>query len=308
MRMTGRVAHSETVPALERSLITSTVDFDRDGLQHGHLRLPHSHDRSAYGHIPIPVCVAKRGHGPTALLIGGVHGDEYEGPIVLMRFVREISLDRLTGRVIAIPALNMPAFLAGTRTSPIDSLNLNRCFPGNRNGSPTEMIAHYVEATLLPQADYCFDFHAGGASLNYLPTLIVDASTVEEWGAEFEKFVAAFRPPRVLYMDMLGEDRVIAAAARRNRVRFVTGEFGGAATVNLDGLEILASGLMQALSAVGILKDIDPDTRPSGSAAIQRLCVKGSVHYVFAPKPGIFEPRFKIGDCVEAGANRGLHP
>jgi predicted deacylase len=222
-----------------------------------------------------------------------------------MRILRELSPDRLTGRIIAIPALNLPAFLAGTRTSPIDSLNLNRCFPGNRNGSPTEMIAHYVETTLLPQADYCFDFHAGGASLNYLPTLIVDASAAEEWGAELERFVAAFQPPRVLYMNMLGEDRVIAAAARRNRVRFVTGEFGGAATVNLDGLAILASGLPQALSAIGILKDINPNARASVCAPIQRLSVKGSAHYVFAPKPGIFEPRFKLGDSVEAGQVAG---
>jgi predicted deacylase len=83
-----------------------------------------------------------------------------------MHLVRDLRLDRLAGRIIAIPALNWPAYVAGTRTSPIDSLNLNRCFPGDRNGSPTEMIAHYVETALLPLATYCFDFHAGGASLN----------------------------------------------------------------------------------------------------------------------------------------------
>jgi predicted deacylase len=287
------------------SRITATVDYDQEGLQCGHLRVPYSHDHSAYGHIPIPVSVAKMGQGPTVLLMGGVHGDEYEGPLALMHFVRDLPLDRLAGRIIAIPALNWPAYLAGTRTSPIDSLNLNRCFPGDRNGSPTEMIAHYVETVLLPLANYCFDFHAGGASLNYLPTLIVDASAPDAWGAELDKLILGFRPPRVLNMDMLGEDRVIAAAARRNSVRFVTGEFGGGASVNLVGLEILVSGLRGALAAIGTLQDIDFDSRPLDRPPIRTFAVKGSAHYVFAPKPGIFEPRFRLGEDVKAGQIAG---
>lgn len=72
----------------DTSLITATVDFARDGLQTGVLRLPHSHDRSAYGHVPIPIMVAKRGQGPTLLLTGANHGDEYEGPVALMHLMR----------------------------------------------------------------------------------------------------------------------------------------------------------------------------------------------------------------------------
>ncbi|MGQ3031668.1 MAG: succinylglutamate desuccinylase/aspartoacylase family protein, partial [Ferrovibrionaceae bacterium] len=50
------------------SLITTDVDFDRDGIQTGTLRVPYSHNRSAYGHIPIPLMVARKGDGPTVLL------------------------------------------------------------------------------------------------------------------------------------------------------------------------------------------------------------------------------------------------
>ena len=65
------------------SPISATVDFEADGVQHGFLKLPHSHDSSAWGAIMIPITVAKRGEGPTALLTGANHGDEYEGPIAL---------------------------------------------------------------------------------------------------------------------------------------------------------------------------------------------------------------------------------
>ena len=61
---------------LRPSPIAPTVDFDRDGVQHGFLRLPYSRDDSAWGSVMIPICVIRNGHGPAALLTGGNHGDD----------------------------------------------------------------------------------------------------------------------------------------------------------------------------------------------------------------------------------------
>src|SRR6201991_5280163 len=92
------------------SPITPTVDFDRDGVQHGHLRLPWSRDDSAWGSVMIPVTVVKRGEAPTALLTGANHGDEYEGPIALFDLARTLKAEDVSGRVIIVPAMNYPAF------------------------------------------------------------------------------------------------------------------------------------------------------------------------------------------------------
>jgi predicted deacylase len=289
----------------KRSLITASVDLERSGVQRGHLRVPYSHDRSAYGYIPIPIWAALNGDGPTVLLTGGIHGDEYEGPLALLHFIQEFSLEHLRGRIIAIPALNYPAFVAATRTSPIDRLNLNRRFPGNRDGSPTDMIAHYVEIELMTIADYCFDFHAGGSSLNYLPTLIVDRPTTGAHSAVIDKLIEAFHPPRVLLMDMLGEDRVIAAAAHRHDVVFLTGEFGGGASVDLEGLRIVSTGLAGMLEALGVLSSTEKHEQRGNAAPIRRLSVRGPAHYLFASRSGIFEPRFRLGDDVREGQLAG---
>jgi predicted deacylase len=285
------------------SLITTDIDFERDGLQTGTLRLPYSHNRSAYGHIPIPLLVAKRGKGPTVLLSGANHGDEYEGPLALMALMRDLPLDRLNGRLIVVPALNMPAYRAGTRVSPIDQVNLNRVFPGDRNGTTTMMLAHYIETVLMRLADYAIDFHSGGSSLDYLPTLFMfGGPTDDKSKAEIDRLVAAFNPPRVLIMSMMGEDRVISAAARRQGVLFFTGEFGGGASVNPEGLAMAKAGIAGMLDAVGLL--------PRSGAApvaqkVRRLIVKGAEHYVFAPCNGIFEPKFRLGDEVKAGQIAG---
>ena len=114
---------------MQDSPITPTVDFDKNGVQHGFLKLPHSHDASAWGSIMIPISVAKNGEGPTILFTGANHGDEYEGPIALFDLAHQIKADDLSGRVIIVPGMNYPAFQAGKRTSPIDGGEHEPCFP-----------------------------------------------------------------------------------------------------------------------------------------------------------------------------------
>src|SRR5690554_1949379 len=144
-------------PALKPSPIRPTIDLDAPGLRHGFLKLPYSSDASAWGSVMIPICVARNGDGPTALLTGGNHGDEYEGPVALYKLAASLELDRIHGRVIIVPAMNYPALEAGRRTSPIDNGNLNRVFPGSPNGTVTEKIADYFCRELLPRADLVLD-------------------------------------------------------------------------------------------------------------------------------------------------------
>src|SRR5438445_10853332 len=96
--------------ALRPSPIVPTVDFDRDGVQHGCLRLPYSRDDSAWGSIMIPVTVVKRSESPTALLTVGKHGDEYDGTTTLLELALDLTTAEVTGRVIVVPAMTYPAF------------------------------------------------------------------------------------------------------------------------------------------------------------------------------------------------------
>jgi N2-acetyl-L-2,4-diaminobutanoate deacetylase len=112
--------------------------------QTGFIQVPLSVHDDAWGVIPIPIAVISNGRGPTVILEGGNHGDEYEGPIALGELIRTLDPGAVSGRLIFIPAINLPAVVAARRTSPLDDLNFNRAFPGNPLGSPTQQIAAYV--------------------------------------------------------------------------------------------------------------------------------------------------------------------
>jgi len=284
--------------ATDRSRISTDIEFEQEGFQTGTLRVPHSVDRSAYGHIPIPIAVLKLGDGPTALLTGGNHGDEYEGPIALMKLLQRMPSMQISGRLIVVPGLNFPALLAGRRTSPIDGANMNRIFPGHRDGSITEMIAHYVDTELFPRADFVFDIHSGGASFDHLPTLLVAPPADPGQRREYRRIVDAFAAPNAMVMDLLGEDRTYGAAIERHGKLFLCGEFGGYATCNPQGLAIVEEGLQRVLAALGICAG---EALPAQRYDTRWLQVEGERHYVFAATRGIFEPAFELGDHVNAG-------
>ena len=127
------------------SLITSEVDFDADGKHNGFLRLPHSVHRSAYGWIPIPIVMIKNGDGPTALLISGNHGDEFEGQVALTKRSTRQARSSISGRP-TLPAAG-PAQALTAAAGPRSSITAPRSRT-KRLGSPPQSMSEAVPVSV----------------------------------------------------------------------------------------------------------------------------------------------------------------
>ena len=141
--------------------------------------------------------------GPTALVTAGVHGDEYEGLLIARSVSSGISsLPTSPDGVIVMPAVNLPAVRARTRTSPIDRQNMNRAFPGDAGTGPTAMIASFIERRLLPDIDVALDLHSGGTQSIYAPC-----------GYVYEMGDAAFRSRKLAACHAFGAPLTATVAA-----------------------------------------------------------------------------------------------
>ncbi|MGO4331425.1 succinylglutamate desuccinylase/aspartoacylase family protein [Cupriavidus sp. 2TAF22] len=281
------------------SPIHCEIDFERPGKQVGCLRLPHSVHRSAYGWLPIPIASIGNGDGPAVLVMAGNHGDEYEGQILVSRLVREIAPEQVRGRLILLPMANYPAAQAGLRTSPLDGGNLNRSFPGDPRGTPTQVIADYIERSLLSRVDVVVDLHSGGSSLQYHgATLFAQAEPDPARQQRLLAAVSAFGLPYSLVNESANPVGLLAAA-RRNGVLGLLTELGGAGTVDAAVLGSAWQGLLHLLGHIGALEG---PLVPSGPPHDTRLLrVDRTRHYVYAYDDGIFEPLVQLGERVEAG-------
>ncbi|MDN7670180.1 N(2)-acetyl-L-2,4-diaminobutanoate deacetylase DoeB [Burkholderia vietnamiensis] len=288
---------------MRASPITPTVDLDADGVQHGFLKLPYSRDDSAWGAIMIPIAVVKRGDGPTVLLTGGNHGDEYEGPVALSKLAGSLKAADVTGRVIVVPFMNYPAFRAGRRTSPIDAGNLNRSFPGRPDGTVTEKIADYFQRHLLPLATHVLDIHAGGRTLDFVPFAAIHVLENREQEARCERAMRAFGAPysmRILELDSVGLFDTAAEAAGKV---FVSTELGGGGTSTAASVAIAERGVRGFLEHAGVLAK-----RDDASAAVRAaprtttlLDMPDGSCFTTSEHRGLLEMCRDLGSEVEAG-------
>nr|WP_298373297.1 N(2)-acetyl-L-2,4-diaminobutanoate deacetylase DoeB [uncultured Halomonas sp.] len=279
------------------SPISATVDFDADGVQHGFLKLPISNDESAWGAVMIPVTVVKNGEGPSALLTGGNHGDEYEGITALLKLANTLKFDDVQGRVIIVPMMNMPAAQVGRRTSPMDGGNLNRSFPGDPDGNVTEKIADYFTRTLVPLVDVVLDLHSGGRTLDIIPfaaSHLLDDKEQQRLAVEGAK---AFGAPTAMLMFELDAAKLFDTAVESQGKIFVATELGGGGTSTPESLAITERGVRNFLIHYGLTKG---ELTPPETSQIY-MDMPDAACYVQSEHTGLLELTLALGDAVKEG-------
>ena len=278
-------------------MVITSLDFDKPGKQQGFLQVPYSHNLGGWANVMIPITVVAHGKGPTVLVLGGNHGDEYQGQIAIMKLARELEPEQVKGSVIMIPSLNLPAARAATRLSPVDGMNMNRAFPGDAEGPVTSQIAHYLRTVLFPISDVVIDIHSGGRSMEFVPCahmhLVPDReqrakmfAAMLAWGTEF----------CFIYSDIAGTGLLPVEAENQGKL-VVTTELGGGECIPASVHRIAQSGLKNVLIHVGALKGREQQRK--APAIITQATNRED--YILAPESGIFEVTVDLGTKVKKG-------
>jgi predicted deacylase len=283
------------------SRVQISIDLHKVGRQIGDLKIRWSDNSQPIGYYPVPIICLANGVGPTLLLTGGVHGDEFEGPAALMRLLQSLEVENINGRIIIIPMLNAPAAFASSRVSPLDHLNLNRAFPGDADGSPTQMIAHYVESVLLPQCDAAIDLHSGGKASIFAPCVLAQVDSNSAQGRKNRALAEAFAAPYLWVAGPNNDNRSLNAAAARQQVSMIAAELGGGGTCDPAMTDFTEAALLRCLRHLRIIAGSNDAEIPSAEP------ITLSETFV-SPTTGLLDRNFGIGDRVEIGQSAGwLH-
>ena len=116
--------------------------------------------------LTIPVTIINGSKpGPCFWINGGIHGDEPEGILTCTLLKEKIKPDDLSGSIVMIPVMNVPAMEAAERGNPLDtfSYDMNRIYPGKKDGYLSERIAHVHKEWMIKYADMEISIHSGGA-------------------------------------------------------------------------------------------------------------------------------------------------
>jgi len=276
-------------------MIRTDIDLGRTGKQQGYLQVPYSHNLGGWANVMIPITVIAHGAGPSVLVLGGNHGDEYQGQVAIMKLARALTEGQVQGRLILIPSLNFPAALASTRLSPIDGMNLNRAFPGDPHGPVTSQIAHYLAHELFPICDAVIDIHSGGRSMDFVPCshMHVVSDRVQRQ-AMLDAMLAWNTEFCFLYTDIAGSGLLPVEAENQGKT-VITTELGGSESIPASVHRIAHDGLVNVLRHLGVLDGQIQSRTSMGLAPSILTQALEARNYLLAPESGIFEV------CVELG-------
>jgi predicted deacylase len=236
--------------------------------------------------------------GPHLALIGGIHGCEYSSIAAVTKVMNELDTEELSGSITAVPVVSMESYV---RRSPFvipeDGKNLNRAFPGSYDGSYSEVLARSIYDTLIAPADALIDLHGGDMVEALEPFSIYATSDVTD---EADALAVAFGLRYVVREEPQegGLGGMTTTAAARAGIPAIIAEAGGCGLLSEDAVELLATGVRNALRHLGMLPgEPDPPAVPQ-----QRV---GRFDWLRCAKAGWWAPSVHAGDTVAAGDRLG---
>ena len=133
------------------------------GLSAAHGQRVHGFITIGNGEFSLPATII-RGEKPgkTALITAGIHAGEYVGIQSAVELGRDLKIEKMTGTVIIVKVVGREEF--ENRYGSLcreNQENLNRVFPGKKDGTKYEKLAYAVVEELQKAADYYIDLHSG---------------------------------------------------------------------------------------------------------------------------------------------------
>jgi predicted deacylase len=263
-----------------------TVSRLIENIQWERLEIP---GRAAEGGASLVVGSINRGE-PRATILAGVHGDEGPwGAWAIHKFLSSTDLDELTGSIKIIPAANPLAMEADSRVAPLDSLDLNRVFPGDSSGSYTQRLAAMIKSHSLEDADYVIDLHGGGSwCVNSFAFVFPGSEVLAE----------AFNPPFLLESPM--REGTVTGYASNLGSKVTSVEMGGRCVNEDVWAQRIGDGLKNALGEAGVLNRV---------ASYEKESILVGPSCVLRPsRGGVFVPELdenSVGTVVNRGTLLG---
>jgi predicted deacylase len=220
--------------------------------------------------------------GPTLLLMGGLHGDEINGVEIIRRLIeRGMNVPKI-GTVICIPILNIFGFIHFSRYVP-DGKDVNRSFPGNKNGSLASRIAYYLMREIIPQIDYGIDFHTGGDDRSNYPQ--VRCMLQNEMN---QKLAEAFHAPFTINSKY--RPKSLRQSAARMGKNIIVYEGGESSRFDEFAIEQGMNGTLRLMNYLG-MSDASP-------APVTKNQIISNSSWIRAKSSGVFVPQVRYGDFV----------
>ena len=260
------ISHAIVSGQTHKQIKVGTILADPGTKVSGILEIPKGVDQGTI--IPVTIINGFK-PGPVLTLIAGIHGTEYVPIITLQRLLSEIDPNDISGAVIMIQIANIPSFRERkVYYSPVDGKNLNRVFPGNKNGTLTERIADVIASEIINQSDYLIDLHGGELNQDELSFVYFYYDCPDKTLCERSEFLAHVFGGNYLEPDPYSEvpDSIkytyCHLTAIRKGVPAIVVEAGGRGNTDIKSILYMEQGISNVMKAINMIKGEVKESNP----------------------------------------------
>jgi predicted deacylase len=238
-------------------------------------------------HWQIPIMIMKGAKdGPTLGITAALHGNELNGISIIHKLWDKIDPQQLCGTLFAVPVVNAPGFLNGTREFS-DGADLNRIMPGVEDGTESQVYASVLVEKVLKKFDYLIDLHT--ASVGRINSLYVRADLRDKQIQQ----MAYLQEPRII-VNKPGEEGTWRGEAQKLGISAITVEVGDPNVFQRKHVRPSIFGINNVLVELGMineeLQEIDHDA-----------IICDSSYWIYAQNGGILRVLPELTDRVSKG-------
>ncbi len=237
--------------------------------------------------------------GPVLALVAGNHGYEYPPILALQKLRSELDPKELAGTVIMVHVANMPSFLGRTiYYSPIDRMNLNRAYPGRKDGTTSERITYVITTEVIEKCDYLLDLHCGDGNEDLRSYVYMPVTGNAKMDETIRDIALAFGIDHIVVdrsrpTDPLKSIYCSATGLTRGKPA-ITVESGYLGTTDNESIERIIRGVKSLMRHFQML---------SGSPRrVENPVFLEPTEVLTSPATGILYPHVKRGRTVARGA------
>ena len=225
---------------------------------------------------------------PIVAIVAGLHGNELNGIHALNLLASALQMQKLSGTVMLFPLVNSFGADECEKRWPFDDSDINKSFPGDPTGTPSERIA-FALMTATEEASICVDVHSGAAHIREYPQVRAPLS-----GRELE----LARSMNLPVIWRRAEEHINSSGltgAWRMREQLALHVVGGRG-ITLDNrlATKMAGGLTSLLTATGVMS-----TTTNMTTMVDVTSREVDVYR--AGCGGFFVPEVRVGDSVQEG-------
>jgi len=212
--------------------------------------------------FPVGTIFGKK-EGPTLVVLGGMHGSEFCGIQGAIDAFNQVNPEELSGTLIVGTIYNMSAFVNHTGfLVPQDGKNPMSTFPGKRNGTYGEVMAHHFNEEVLSKADYFIELHGGDIPEALTPFTIQTITGNEELDSKIKDMAIAYNIPLIINAKPRPADTPGSAFTKTiyRGVPAILTESGQQGILNLDDAKVHTTGILNVMKKIGMLSGELVDT------------------------------------------------